>query len=42
MRIVKLTSSLGAVFTAIALGIATAYAQELEQVTTVFEHQSRR
>jgi len=38
MRIVKLTSSISAVFTAIALGIATGHAQELDQVTTVFEH----
>ena len=36
MRAVKLTSSIGAVVTAIALGIATGQAQKLEQVTTVF------
>jgi hypothetical protein len=34
----ELTCSTGAVFTAIALGIATGHAQELEQVTTVFKH----
>lgn len=38
MRAVKLTSSLAAVFTAIALGTAAGHAQELEQVNTVFEH----
>jgi quercetin dioxygenase-like cupin family protein len=38
MRIVKLTSSISAVFTAIALGSATGHAQEREQSTTVFEH----
>lgn len=38
MRAVKLTSSIAAVFTAIALGTAAGHAQELEQVTTVFEH----
>jgi quercetin dioxygenase-like cupin family protein len=39
MRAVKLTSSIAAVFTAIALGTAVAgHAQELEQVKPVFEH----
>jgi quercetin dioxygenase-like cupin family protein len=38
MRAVKLTSSIAAVFTAIALGTAAGYAHELEQSTTVFEH----
>ena len=37
MRIAKLTRSMGAVLTAIALGSATAYAEEPEHVTTVFE-----
>jgi len=38
MRAVKLASSIAAVFTAIALGTATAHAHEPEQVNTVFEH----
>ncbi len=38
MRMMKLAGSMGAVFAAIALGIATGHAQEPEQVTTVFEH----
>lgn len=38
MRAVKLTSSIAAVFTAIALGTAAGHAQELEQVNIVFEH----
>ena len=38
MRAVKLTSSIAAVFTAIALGTAAGHGQELEQVNTVFEH----
>jgi quercetin dioxygenase-like cupin family protein len=38
MRAVKLTSSIAAVFTAIALGTASGHAHELEQVNTVFEH----
>ena len=38
MRAVKLTSSIAAVFTAIALRTAAGHAQELEQVNTVFEH----
>ena len=38
MRAVKLTSSIAAVFTAIALGTAAGHAQELEQSKTVFEH----
>ncbi len=38
MRAVKLTSSIAAVFTAIALGTAAGHAQELEQVNKVFEH----
>jgi len=38
MRAVKLTSSIAAVFTAIALGTAAGRAHELEQVNTVFEH----
>ena len=38
MRTAILTSSVCAALTAIALGIATADAHELEQVTTVFEH----
>ncbi len=38
MRAVKLTSSIAAVFTAIALGTAAGHAQELEQVKPVFEH----
>ena len=37
MRAVKLTGSIAAVFTAIALGTAGGHAQELEQVNTVFE-----
>jgi quercetin dioxygenase-like cupin family protein len=37
MRAARLTSSLAAVFTAIALGTAAGHAQELEQVNTVFE-----
>jgi quercetin dioxygenase-like cupin family protein len=39
MRIVKRTSSITTVFTAIALGIATGHAQELEQVRPVFQHE---
>ena len=38
MRAVKLTSSIAAVFTAIALGTAAGHAHEPEQVNTVFEH----
>jgi quercetin dioxygenase-like cupin family protein len=38
MRAVKLTSSIAAVFTAIALGTVAGHAHELEQVTPVFEH----
>ena len=38
MRAVKLTRSIAAVCTAIALGIAAGHAQELEQVHPVFEH----
>jgi quercetin dioxygenase-like cupin family protein len=38
MRAVKLTSSIAAVFMAIALGTAAGHADELEQVTPVFEH----
>jgi quercetin dioxygenase-like cupin family protein len=38
MRAVKLTSSIAAVFTAIALSPAAGHAQELEKVNTVFEH----
>ena len=38
MRAVKLTSSIAAVFTAVALGTAAGHGQELEQVNTVFEH----
>ena len=38
MRAVKLTRSIAAVFTAIALGTAAGHAHELEQVNTVFEH----
>jgi len=38
MRAAKLTSSMAAVFTAIALGTAAADAEELEQVRSVFEH----
>jgi quercetin dioxygenase-like cupin family protein len=38
MRAVKLTSSIAAVFTAIALGTAAGHAHELEQVKPVFEH----
>ena len=38
MRAVKLTSSIAAVFVAIALGTTVGHAQELEQVTPVFEH----
>ena len=38
MRAVKLTNSIAAVFTAIALGTAAGYGHELEQVTPVFEH----
>jgi quercetin dioxygenase-like cupin family protein len=38
MRAVKLTSSIAAVFTAIALGTAAGHAHELEQVDIVFEH----
>lgn len=39
MRIVRLSGAMSAVIMAIALGIATAHAHELEQVTTVFEHE---
>jgi quercetin dioxygenase-like cupin family protein len=35
---VRLTTSMSVVLAAIAVGIVTAHAQELEQVTTVFEH----
>jgi len=38
MRAVKLTTSIAAVFTAIALGTAAGRANELEEVKTVFEH----
>jgi quercetin dioxygenase-like cupin family protein len=38
MRAVKLTRSIAAVCTAIALGTAAGHAQELEQVHPVFEH----
>jgi len=38
MRAAKLTSSIAAVFTAIALGTAAGHAHELEQVNTAFEH----
>jgi quercetin dioxygenase-like cupin family protein len=38
MRTVKLTSSIAAVFTAIALGTAVAHAHEPEESRTVFEH----
>ena len=38
MRIATLTSSLSAGFTAIALGIGAAHAEELDHVKTVFEH----
>ncbi len=38
MRVVKLTRSIAAVFTAIALGTAAGHAHEQEQVTIVFEH----
>jgi hypothetical protein len=38
MRIVKLAHFIIAAFTAIALGIATGHAQDLEQVKPVFEH----
>jgi len=38
MRAAKPASSIAAVFTAIALGIAAGHAHELEQVNTVFEH----
>jgi quercetin dioxygenase-like cupin family protein len=38
MRAVKLTRSIAAVFTAIALGAAPGHAHELEDVKTVFEH----
>jgi quercetin dioxygenase-like cupin family protein len=38
MRIGKLTSSIGAVFTAVALWTTTGHAHELEQVRPVFEH----
>ena len=34
----RLTCCVSAMFAAIALGMSTAHAQELEQVTTVFEH----
>jgi quercetin dioxygenase-like cupin family protein len=37
MRAVKLTTSIAAVFTAIALGTAAAHTHPLEQVDTVFE-----
>ena len=38
MRAVKLTSSIAAVFTAVALGVSAGHAHELEQTNTVFEH----
>jgi quercetin dioxygenase-like cupin family protein len=38
MRAVKLTSSIAAVFAAIALGTAAAHAHEREEVKAVFEH----
>jgi quercetin dioxygenase-like cupin family protein len=38
MRIVKRTRFISAVFAAIALGIATGHARDLEQVKPVFEH----
>jgi quercetin dioxygenase-like cupin family protein len=38
MRAAKLTSSIAAALTAIALGTAAGHAHELEQVNTVFEH----
>jgi quercetin dioxygenase-like cupin family protein len=38
MRAVKLTRSIAAVITAIALGTAAGHAHELEQVNAVFEH----
>ena len=38
MRAVKMTSSIAAVLTAIALGTTAGHAHELEQVNTVFEH----
>ena len=38
MRAVKLTRSIAAVFTAIALGTAAGHAHEHEQVKPVFEH----
>jgi quercetin dioxygenase-like cupin family protein len=38
MRTATLASSLSAVFTAIALGIGAAHAEELDHVKTVFEH----
>ena len=38
MRAVKLTRSIAAVFTAIALATAPVHAQELEEVKQVFEH----
>jgi quercetin dioxygenase-like cupin family protein len=38
MRIAAPTSSLSALFTAIALGMATAHAEELDHTKTVFEH----
>ena len=37
MKAAKLTRSIAAVFTAIALGTAAGHAQELEQVNTVFQ-----
>ena len=38
MRTVKLTSSISAVFIAIALGMATGHAHEPDRVTAAFEH----
>jgi quercetin dioxygenase-like cupin family protein len=38
MRAAKLTSSIAAVFAAIALGTAAGHAHELEEVNAVFEH----
>ena len=37
MSTLRLTASMAALFTAIALGAAAAHAQELEEVTIVFE-----
>ena len=38
MRAVKLTDTIAAVFTAIALGTGAGHAHELEEVKQVFEH----